>query len=393
MRPVAIWDGLRPALSTVRVRLTALYSGLFLLTSTIMLTAVNLLLSNRLGHQGEVINRLPDGAEPRPTAGPLPDLVSGGEELDRLSSAVLRYQWTVTGIMIVALTIVSVAAGWWLAGRLLRPLHHITATAHRLSLSNLHERIGLTGPRDELRELGDTFDAMLERLERSVDSQSRFIANAAHELRTPLATQRAAIQIGLEDPIPQHLVEVREKLLTANRRTERLIDSLLVLAQAEHGLDSAEPVALDLLTRQVVQEAVTDDVSISLDLQPITVVGDAVLLNRLLTNLVQNAVRYNRPGGTVQVNLTATGTLTVRNTGPEVPAERIAELFQPFRRLQPRTRTDDGGAGLGLSIVASISQAHQATVTAQPNPDGGLELTVRFPISPPQPAPVGANRR
>jgi signal transduction histidine kinase len=381
---------LLPRLRTVRVRLTLLYTGLFLLTSTILLTVVNLLLKkmldDRIGSLHGIAMRRADALADELTTLPAtppahsPPLAQYFKvDMGGLPETVLQYQWTVTAITIAVLTVISLAAGWWLAGRLLRPLRHITATAHRLSLSNLHERIALTGPHDELKDLGDTFDAMLERLERSVDSQRRFIANAAHELRTPLSTQRAAIQIGLEDPLPGHLIEVREKLLTSNRRTERLIDSLLLLAQAEHGIDTAAPVALDVLVQQAADETIPDGVRITLDTEPVTVLGDPVLLNRLLTNLLRNAVGYNHRGGTVHVALSAAGALTVRNTGPEVPEEQIAELFQPFRRLHTRTRTRAaGGAGLGLSIVASIAQAHHATIAARPNPGGGLELTVRF---------------
>ncbi|MFF5244429.1 sensor histidine kinase [Streptosporangium sp. NPDC000095] len=381
----------RKVFGTVRMRLTLLYTGLFLVTSTILLTVVNLLLSNALESRVRSIKEdfppfegFPPGV-PAPRAPDLPDLPARPEVVDvvnTLSGAVLRYQWTVSAIVIALLTVVSVAAGWWLAGRVLSPLRHITATARRLSLSNLHERIGLAGPRDELTDLAETFDAMLERLERSVDSQRRFIANAAHELRTPLSVQRAAIQIGLDDPLPDRLVPVREKLLTANRRTERLIDSLLLLAQAEHGPDGMEPVALDTLVRQAIEETTADGVDgivITSEPRPVVVAGDPILLGRLLTNLLQNAVRHNRPGGTVHVGLTVTGVLTVRNTGPKVPAERVDELFQPFRRLHSRTGSADG-AGLGLSIVASIAHAHHATVTARPNPGGGLELTVIFPV-------------
>jgi signal transduction histidine kinase len=224
---------------------------------------------------------------------------------------------------------------------------------------------------------------MLDRLERSVDSQRRFIANAAHELRTPLAIQRAAIQIGLEgsgpgDPSPERLAEVRETLLAANRRTERLIDALLILAQAEHGLDATEPVELADLARQAADEAPSDGVTVEVATEPVTVAGDPVLLHRLLANVLDNAIRYNRPGGSVAVRLTAGGVLTVRNTGPEVPAARLADLFEPFRRLHAeRARSD--GSGLGLSIVASIAQAHGATPAVRPNPGGGLELRITFP--------------
>lgn len=364
---------------TIQVRLTVLYTALFLATSAILLTAVNLLLSSMLQHEiAGIGSRVFSGRPPNSAPG------SGNRhetDVSRLPDTVLHYQWTVAAITISVLTVVSVAVGWLVAGRLLRPLRRITITARRLSLSNLDERIALTGPHDELKDLADTFDAMLERLERSVDSQRRFIANAAHELRTPLTTQRAAIQIGLDDPLPNHLIQVRETLLAANQRTERLIDSLLLLAHAENGVDNTQPVALDLLTRQAVDETVSDGVTVTLHTRPAIVPGDPVLLHRLLANVLHNAVKYNHRGGAVHVDVTATGTLTVRNTGPEVPPQRVPDLFQPFRRLHTRTGTADG-AGLGLSIVASIAQAHHATLEARPNPDGGLELTVRFPVLP-----------
>jgi signal transduction histidine kinase len=175
------------------------------------------------------------------------------------------------------------------------------------------------------------------------------------------------------------VAQVREELLAANRRTERLIDGLLLLAQGEHGLDTSEPVRLDDLVRQASSEVRPRDVAITVATEPATVRGDPVLLSRLVANLVDNAVRYNVPGGTVRAGLSATGTLTVTNTGPAVPEDRVAELFEPFRRMHARTRSAEG-AGLGLSIVAAIARAHDATVTATPNRDGGLELTVRFPV-------------
>ncbi|ALG11519.1 ABC transporter substrate-binding protein [Kibdelosporangium phytohabitans] len=354
----------------MRFRLTALYTAIFLVTSTILVVVVNLVFSNRL--HDRVAQIVPGGPMvnlPFPPPGPQFEGV-----LTRLPDEVLQTQWTVTVITVAVLAVLSIIAGWWMAGRMLRPLRRITTTAQRLSLSNLNERIALTGPNDELKDLADTIDAMLERLERSVDSQRRFIANAAHELRTPLATQRAAIQIGLENT--DNLPEVRAKLLTHNRRTEKMIDSLLVLAEAEHGLDDPRPVDLTALLRQTVAESTSDDVEVVVDAEPVVVPGDPVLLHRLLVNLVGNAIRYNRSGGTVHIGLSSAGVLTVRNTGPHVPAERLPELFQPFRRLHTRTRGD--GAGLGLSIVTSIAHAHKARIMARPNPGGGLELTVAF---------------
>jgi signal transduction histidine kinase len=382
---------------TVRVRLTVLYSALFLITSTILLLVVNLLLRNMLQQQVLMIRtaELPpaptealEGGNARfdrfldPDAPQGSQIAVAGRTATDLSEAVLRFQWWVSGITILVLAIVSLLIGWWLAGRVLSPLHRITATARRLSLSNLDERISLTGPRDELKELADTFDAMLDRLERSADSQRRFVANASHELRTPLAIQRAAIEIGLEDPTPERLQEVRHDLLTANRRTERLIDGLLTLAQGDRGLEVSEPVQLDTVVREAVSEIRANDVSVTVNVEPVTVPGDPVLLSRLVANLLDNAIRYNRPGGGVWLNLCANGNLTIGNTGPEIPEERIADLFEPFRRLE-RTRTGSaGGAGLGLSIVNSIAQAHGAVGWARPNPDGGLTFTLRFPTLP-----------
>jgi signal transduction histidine kinase len=368
---------------TVRVRLTALYSSLFLITATILLVVVNLLLRNMLQQRVTQIWYSPTTSpDPAANVPPPPGMMirrtQAGRAANDLRDAVLDFQWVVSGITILVLTLVSVAVGWWLAGRVLSPLHQITATARRLSLSNLNERIALTGPRDELKELADTFDAMLDRLERSAESQRQFVANASHELRTPLAIQRAAIEIGLDEPTPERLASVRQDLLTANRRTERLIDGLLTLAQGDRGLDIREPVRLDVVVREVAAEAPTEDTAVTLDVEPVVVIGDPVLLGRLVANLLDNAVRYNRPGGSVWVKLTATGTLSVCNTGTAVPEDRIGELFEPFRRLQQsRTRSADG-AGLGLSIVSSIAQAHGAFGHAHPNRDGGLTVTVQF---------------
>ncbi|NUO55614.1 MAG: HAMP domain-containing protein, partial [Hamadaea sp.] len=349
---------------TVRVRLTALYSGLSLLTSVAVLVVTNLLLKLKLekrftNYRLDLTTDAaasPIGSAPAPG----PSMPSGRDDIGYLPDTVLGYQWNIAGVTIVVLTIVTVVVGWWLAGRVLRPLHRITATARKLSLSNLNERIALAGPRDELTELADTFDSMLERLERSVDSQRRFIANASHELRTPLAIQRAAIEIGLADPSPARLAQVRRQLLEVNRRSERLIGSLLVLAQGENGLETTERVNLADLVRQTVAETSTGSILIRQSLQPTTVIGDPILLHRLLANLLDNAVRYNTPDGVVDIRLTHTARLTMRNTGPQIPESRFGELFEPFRRLHaPRTGPADG-VGLGLSIVAAIARAHDA---------------------------------
>jgi signal transduction histidine kinase len=372
---------------TLRLRLTALYSGLFLLTSTVLLVVVNLLLRRLLEGRLTVLKaRMPIQPPVRltdnPQGPPVPVQVEVTDKLryaNDLRDAVFRFQWGATLATIVVLTLVSIGVGWWLSGRMLRPLHGITATARRLSLSNLHERIALDGPQDELKDLADTFDAMLERLERAVGSQRRFIANASHELRTPLAIQRAAIQIGLDDPSPERLVQVKAELLEANRRTERLIDGLLLLAQGERGLDNPEPVELDKVVIRAREETKTPGLNVSLKTRPVVVPGDPELLHRLVANLMDNAVRYNRPDGRIEVDLDAEGVLTVRNTGLELTEEQIPEMFEPFRRLHATRTGSSKGSGLGLSIVAAIAKAHDATVDARPNPEGGLDLAVRFP--------------
>jgi signal transduction histidine kinase len=377
--------------STVRVRLTALYGGLFIATTTTLLVIVNLLLQRTLSRKLSVLFISKSYPNPEDPVGPevFTDNRQMLDDADKalarkhLRDSVLQYQWGLTWIAVGVLAVIGIATGWWLAGRVLRPLHVITATAQRLSLANLSERIALDGPRDELKDLADTFDAMLERLQQAAESQRRFIANASHELRTPLAIQRAAIEIGLEDPAPEQLVRIKAELLNANQRTEKLIDGLLVLAQGERGLYERGPVELDALAEEVVehhQTAATEaEVVLDLDLEPVTVAGDAALLSRLIANLVHNAIRYNQPGGLIQIRTSPASGITVSNTGPEIPADRVPELFEPFRRLhQPRTGTSDG-AGLGLSIVAAIAAAHGAHLTATPNPGGGLIVGVSLP--------------
>jgi signal transduction histidine kinase len=293
---------------------------------------------------------------------------------------VLRYQWLASGVTAGALALLSIGVGWWLTGRALRPLRRITEMARHLSVSSLHERIALVGTRDELSELADTFDSMLGRLEAAVENQRQFIANAAHELRTPLAIERTAIQVGLAEPDRERLARVRADLLAMNRRNERLINGLLLLAQADRGLEAREPVSLDEVVADALAEIVVPDgIHVIRALESAVVLGDRLLVERLVANLLQNAVRYNRPGGHLEVQVTATGTLRVSNTGPEIPEDRMDELFQPFRRLHPSRTGSAEGAGLGLSIVASIARVHEASIVASPRPGGGLDLTVAFP--------------
>ncbi|MFD7862455.1 sensor histidine kinase [Streptomyces sp. NPDC059783] len=289
-------------------------------------------------------------------------------------------------VILLAIAVVAVlafAVCWWLTGRLLRPLHRVTATARRLSLSTLHERIALTGPRDELKDLADTFDAMLDRLEHAVAGQRRFAANVSHELRTPLAIQRAALEIGLADSTPERVTLIRAELIRTTERSERLIEGLLTLAQGEQGLDTQVPVDLAAVAEQVVHEhrvfADARDITIDVVNRPVIVLGDEVMIARLVANLVQNAIRHNHPGGRVGVEVSPDRGVTVSNTGPRVPPDHVDELFEPFRRLHRDRTGSDEGAGLGLSIAAAIVNAHGGTVRAVANHGGGLTITVNLP--------------
>lgn len=349
------------------------------------------------GPDGGAVTPRPDGGHPAPHDiappydTPAPYDVAEVWKLDRTVRAVqataLRQMvlWSAVGLLVMA--VLAGLLGWWLAGRALRPVVSMTEAARRISEQNLHQRLALDGPPDELHLLADTFDTMLDRLERSFESRRRFVANASHELKTPLAVQRATLQVGLADPLPDGLAEVREDLLDANREAERLIEALLLLARSDRGLTRTEPVDLAAaardVTRRLAPQATERGLRLDLDAPPDAagtpppVHGDPVLLTHLLTNLVHNAVQYNHPGGHVRVEL-GPRTVTITNTGPDVPPDRIPDLFEPFQRLGP-SRTATTGHGLGLSIAHSIAEAHHATLTAHPGPEGGLVVTVRFP--------------
>jgi signal transduction histidine kinase len=302
---------------------------------------------------------------------------------------------------LVALGIVGVAAGglgWLLAGRALHPLQQITATARRVADRSLHERIALEGPHDEIQDLADTIDAMLERLDRSFDSQRRFVANASHELRTPLTINRTLIEVALDDPrADEPLRQLGRTLLAVNERHERLIDGLLTLASSEQGLTDPAPVDLADIVRHVTTESADAARAAGVDmrthLQPAPVKGDGVLLERLAQNLIDNAIRYNlRERGEITVTterIDDSAHLTVENTGPAIPPYEIPSLFDPFRRVPTSERRADSssasgnrGAGLGLSIVRSVAHAHGGDVRASPREGGGLSIGVWLPMAP-----------
>ncbi|MFD5748433.1 sensor histidine kinase [Streptomyces sp. NPDC127033] len=393
MSPWAIRQGgarlLRPlAGSTIRTRIALVYGGVFLVLGGCLLTIVNLLSSAGTQMEAAEIAARVAPAQVAPAVQPQSVTRLVGEQqiapvtvnqvADNVTNAASDEMvfWSVVALLIMAACAVGV--GWWTAGRVLRPVHAMTAKARRLSERNLHERIRARGPDDELKELSDTLDALLARLQKAFDSQRRFIANASHELRTPLATQRTAIQVGLDDLCsPDELARTKETLLDNNRRSEKLIEGLLVLARSEREVDDLEPVDLG---EAVAEETVRCGGAVSLTVKDAeTVQGNRLLLGQLVGNLLANAVTYNVPGGTVDVEVTG-AVLVVRNTGPEVAAADVPALFEPFRRGEGRDRMGRG-AGLGLSIVRSIAEAHGGTVDAVPGGDGGgLVVTVTLPV-------------
>ncbi|MGW8885277.1 sensor histidine kinase [Streptomyces sp. NPDC055749] len=380
---------------SVRTRMTLLYGGLFTVIAMGVLIVAQLLQQKIVSESlqdvpfGYPFNTIP--CEERPSGAPSctsvpyqPD--SGIAEAGDLQANLVGSQRLVTLIAIAVITVLAFGVCWWLTGRLLRPLHRITSTAHQLSLSTLHERIALTGPENELKELADAFDAMLDRLEDAVAGQRRFVANVSHELRTPLAIQQTALEVGLANPTPEKVARIRAELLRNTERSKRLIEGLLVLAQGERGLETRAPVDLGSVVEQVVADhlalAGRGAVTITAATHPVRVAGDEVMLFRLVANLVQNAIRHNHAGGRVLAELSPDAGLVVRNTGPLVRPEQVAALFEPFRRLHADRTGSIEGAGLGLSIVAAIAHAHDGTVTTTPNPDGGLTITVVLPVLP-----------
>jgi signal transduction histidine kinase len=287
-------------------------------------------------------------------------------------------------LALVIVTLLAAVAGWFLAGRILRPVRRLTEAARAAGGQNLSQRIALQGPRDELRELADTFDTMLERLERAFTSQRQFIANASHELRTPLTVMRTSIDVVLAKPEPtrEELTSMAIDVRQAVDQAERLIEALLVLAGNERARVLTDPVDLAVVSEDALEGRTTGAIITIADLDTGLVAGDEVLLERLVDNLLDNAERYNVPGGTISISTTtveASAVLRVVNTGPVIPPDAVDRLFLPFTRLEERI--GHNGFGLGLALVSSIAAVHGGTVHATPPPTGGLDITVHFPAA------------
>jgi len=396
---------------TLRARLTLVYGGVFMLAGLALVFVMYLLVRNRIGPENRVFFRADGSSQTAATgsgvAGEIPPPPAGApaqEWVGQVERAVGKYdagtleamlRYSVVAVLLLLL--VAGFIGWLMAGRVLHPLQEITATARRASDRNLHERIALQGPEDELKELADTFDAMLERLDQSFAGQRRFVANASHELRTPLAVSRTVLEVAMGDPAASgDLRQVGRTLLVTNERSERLIDGLLTLASSDNEplrlpVDLADVVAQTL--EQAAAEAAERGVAVTSHLGAAPVSGDGVLLERLALNLLQNGIRHNAAGGWVEV-ATSVGPggwsdIVVANTGPVVPPYEVDALFEPFRRLNAERTASDRGVGLGLSIVQAVARAHGGVVTAAPRDarDGG-GLVVRVSLPPFGPPPV-----
>ena len=420
---------------TVRLRLTLLYVGLFLASAACLLVITYFLVAQQL--PGTVTLRTSGGSTPGtsgsgtpgtgghvitggtgvaacapPADGALPTVAqindcvqqaAAGLRNDTLDQLLIE-----SGVALGIMAVASVGLGWLMAGRVLSPLRTITATARRISARSLHQRIAMSGPDDELKELGDTFDQLLGRLDASFRAQRQFVANASHELRTPLARQRTLLEVALRDKQTTNasLRTACERALAAGEQQERLIASLLTLARGERGLDAFEPFDLGAVATgalaAVRDEAEARGVTVTANLGTAPALGDSRLAEQLAANLADNAIRYNVAGGEVEISSGDRGGrafLAVSNTGPVIPPDQLGRLFQPFQRLEPGRAVPDGGAGrdgsggrgglgLGLAIVSAIAAAHGAELRAVTRTAGGLAVEVVFP-----PVPTGAGRQ
>jgi signal transduction histidine kinase len=410
----------------VRTRLTVLYAALFLAGGSALLGLTYGLVASSLpdhpaATQRPALLREKLGAacsRPRPTAAPsastsaapapaaspsaspsakVPDSLtaqckaafaagaSAGSvsQRDQALHSLLLFSLIGLGIM----TLVSGGAGWVVSGRVLRPVRAITATARRASQEHLGERLALTGARDELKELADTFDDMLERLDRAFAAQRRFVANASHELRTPLTIMRTAIDVTLAKPsrTPEQLEAMAARVRRSVDRAESMIDALLTLAISDRGAAASEPFDLATAVEDALDAAAPGisrlGLRVTSDLGTAETAGDPHLLDRMVGNLVDNAVRHNEPGGWISLRTgghEGSAFLEITNGGPVLPDEAVPTLFEPFRRIAGRSSAQ-GGVGLGLSIAQSIATAHGAVVRARSQPGGGLDIRVTFP--------------
>jgi signal transduction histidine kinase len=402
--------------------LTLLYGALFLLAGTVLLgityllvahepspTGTNVFIARTPGPQVQralavptlTMRRSEIGVPPsnaalvqlRAYAGSLTHMLSNASatfkaqnraDLNHQRASELGSLLTWSGVALGIMAVLSIGLGWLMAGRALRPVRTMSARARGISERNLHERLALDGPDDELKELGDTFDGLLGRLEAAFESQRRFVANASHELRTPITLERMLVEVALADPRASvdSLRDACARVLVAGEQQERLIESLLTLARSQRGLESQERLDLAELVGGVLTSVDAGEVSVQSELGEAWTWGDAALIERLAANLLDNGIHHNQAGGWVRVCTEVRDgwpLLSVANSGQVVPGDQVQALVEPFRRLNGDRTRHANGHGLGLSIVRAIATAHRAQLHAAPRPGGGLVIEVRFP--------------
>jgi signal transduction histidine kinase len=374
---------------SLRFRLTMVFSFVFLLAGSAVMYVTLILVSNSMAYSLDLAFGSGFG---RPMG---PDELADRIAAEEVSKTVILQSMQQNllfkgGVTVLAVWILATIAAWFLSGRLLRPLNMITATAHRIAGRTLHQRIDLDSPPSEVKSLADSFDSMLDRLDEAFAGQGRFIANAAHELKTPLALNRTLVEVAMARPdSPPQIHTLGENLLAVNERHERLIDALLTLARADDEVTERHTMNLADLTSSVIDTldgmAASADVTVEQDLSVAPIAGDPLLLEQAIRNLLDNGIRYNNPGGWVRVQTRSTphhAEVLVSNTGATISAYEVPTLFEPFRRLNDRVGSARG-SGLGLSIVRAVAQAHRGDVIATPRAGGGLVVRIILPAARP----------
>jgi signal transduction histidine kinase len=363
---------------TIRVRLAALFFAVFLASGAVLLAVTFAVWLSRTGNLHAV---------------PVPTARLGGPATGITWQSSDRHQLLVaSGIALAIMTGASIALGWLVAGRFLRPLRMITATARKISATNLHERLNLSGPDDELKELAETFDQLLDRLERSFAFERQFVANASHELRTPLAGMRTSLDVAMAKPgpVPSQFRTLDERLRRELDHADRMLESFLTLAHTQHGpLGDESTVSLGELARLALErhgDAISAmDLDVEQDAYPDTwVTGSQMLLSCLVDNLIDNAIGHNQLGGWARVT-TALGDkrahLVVENGGPVFDPDQVKQLTKPFRRIGAERTGSDKGAGMGLAIVSSIVEVHGGTLGLEALAQGGLRVVITLPLA------------
>jgi signal transduction histidine kinase len=409
----AVLQRVRHPRNTVRGRLALLYGSLFLASGVALLAITYVLVDNTIRWLVS-LNLSPVGKLNLLQAGkPSPPISNnsrpgglthklGQNQLTQLEAAenhLVLAQHTAdlhslllgSSIALGVMTVASVLLGWLVAGRTLRPLRTITNAARQISEESLDRRLALEGPPDELKDLGEVIDGLLRRLQAAFEAQRHFVANAAHELRAPLTVERAMLQVALADPglTLDALRAACEDVIENGRQQEKLLEALLTLARSQRGLDHREPLDLAAIAGDMAgsrkQQAAAAGLQLDLALSPAPVFGDPQLIERLVANLLDNALRYNHAGGSVHMatddNVDG-ARLTVTNTGPVVPENQIARLLEPFQRIAPSRTGQHEGLGLGLSIVQAIAKAHGAHLDVNAGAEGGLAVETHFPARP-----------